>query len=317
MGLLQVKELKTHFFTLDGVLRAVDGVSFEVSKGVALAIAGESGCGKTTTALSILRLIPPPGKIVEGQIFFKGTDLIRLKEDDMRRYRWKEISLVFQGAMNALNPVFKVGDQIVDVIMLHERVDKTGALERAKSLLEMVGIPPSRYDHYPHELSGGMKQRIMIAMSLACNPELVIADEPSTALDVITQAQILNLIRALREKLELSIILITHDLSVIAAICDKVAVMYAGEIVEQGDIGSIYNNPAHPYTQALIGSFPSIKGRKKSLLSLPGAPPNLIFPPPGCRFHPRCQHAKDVCRREKPTSIMIDANHRVACHLLR
>jgi len=315
MSLLDVESLKTYFFTREGVVQAVDGVSFNMDREEALGLAGESGCGKTTTALSIMRLVPAPGRVVEGSIFFDGKDLVQMDEEEIKNVRWKEVSIIFQGAMNALNPVLTVGKQIVEAIQAHEETTKEEAWNRAEELLELVGITGLRAREYPHEFSGGMRQRVMIAMSLACNPKLVIADEPVTALDVIVQAQILKLLRTLREKLHLSTILITHDLSVIADFCDKTAIMYAGKIVEYGEVMTIFKEPVHPYTQALMGAFPSIKGEEMSLLSLPGAPPPLIDPPSGCRFHPRCQKAMDICSREEPKYIEVEKGHFSACHL--
>ncbi len=316
MALLEVDLLKVYFSTIRGYVKAVDGVSFTVEKGEAFGLAGESGCGKTTTALSILRLLPSNGEIKGGRILFDGMDIVTLDEETLRKeIRWKRISMVFQGAMNALNPVFTIGDQIMEAILAHEDVTKAKALARTKKLLELVGLSPMLVKRYPHELSGGMKQRVMIAMALACNPDLVIADEPTTALDVIVQAQILNLLKNLRKRLNLSIILISHDLSIIAELCDKVAIMYAGKIVELGTVYQIFKNPKHPYTRGLIQSFPNIKAPKSEFKSIPGVPPNLLYPPPGCRFHPRCPYTKQVCREEEPEMVEVEPGHFVACHL--
>ncbi|MCW3991286.1 MAG: ABC transporter ATP-binding protein [Candidatus Bathyarchaeota archaeon] len=312
--LLKVEDLKTYFLTRAGDVKAVDGVSFEMDRDEALGLAGESGCGKTTAALSIMRLLPSPGRIQGGRIIFDGKDLVQMDEDEIKNVRWKEISIVFQGAMNALNPVLTVGRQIVEAILAHEETTKEEAWNRAEELLELVGISSQRVREYPHEFSGGMRQRAMIAMALACNPKLVIADEPVTALDVIVQAQILKLLRTLRDKLHLSTILITHDLSVIADFCDNTAIMYAGKIVEYGDVMTIFREPVHPYTQALMGAFPSLRGEDITLLSLPGAPPPLIDPPSGCRFHPRCQRAMEICSRKEPEYIEIKSGHFSACH---
>ena len=315
MALLEVDSLKVYFSTIRGYVRAVDGVSFEIGKGEAFGLAGESGCGKTTTALSILRLLPSNGEIKGGKILFDGMDIVKLDEETLRKeIRWKRISIVFQGAMNALNPVFTIGDQIVEAILAHENVTKAKALSRTKKLLKLVGLSPMLVKRYPHELSGGMKQRVMIAMALACNPDLVIADEPTTALDVIVQAQILNLLKDLRKKLNLSVILISHDLSIIAELCDKVAIMYAGKIVEIGTVYQIFKNPMHPYTRGLIQSFPNIRAPKSEFKSIPGAPPNLLHPPPGCRFHPRCPYTKQICREEEPEMVEVEPGHFVACH---
>ncbi len=309
-----MENLKAYFFTMKGPVKAVDDVTFSLERGDVLGLAGESGCGKTTTALAILKLLPEPGRIVNGRILFDGMDLVKLSEEEMRRkVRWKRISLIFQGAMNALNPVFKVGDQIAEAIMLHEDVSKEEALERAAELFEMIGIEKSMINRYPFELSGGMRQRAMIAMALACRPDLVISDEPTTALDVIVQAQVLKLMAKLKDELNLSFIVITHDLSVIAEVCNKVAIMYAGKLVEIGDAVTIFKKPMHPYTQGLIGAFPSVK-EKKELISIPGYPPDLLNPPKGCRFHPRCKYAMEICRKEEPEMKIIE-DHRVACHL--
>ena len=318
MALLDVINLKTYFSTMRGYVRAVDNVSFYVEKGKALGLAGESGCGKTTIALSLLRILPPNGRIMSGKILFKGEDIVALDENYLRaNIRWKEIALIFQGAMNALNPIFRVGDQIVEAIRYHEpHVSAKEAKERAMKLFELVGINPERVDSYPFELSGGMRQRAMIAMALACNPSLLIADEPGTALDVIVQAQILRLLRELKDKLNLSMILISHDLSIIAEVCEDVAIMYAGKIVERGPALAIFKKPLHPYTQGLISAFPNVKAPKSKMVSIPGAPPNLLTPPPGCRFHPRCKYAMDTCKKEEPEMIEVAKNHFVACHLI-
>jgi peptide/nickel transport system ATP-binding protein len=317
--LLQVENLRTYFEILRGEVKAVDNVNFEVTKGQSLGLAGESGCGKTTTALSILRLLPSNAKIIEGKILFEGKDILKLTNEEFRKgYRWKKISLISQGAMNALNPVMNVGDQILEAIMLHDDVSRSEALDRAGTLLDLVGVGKERLSRYPHELSGGMKQRTVIAMALACNPDLIIADEPTTALDVITEAQVLGVIKELQEKLHLSMIVISHDLSMIAETCDAVAIMYAGKIVEQGDVVAVYKEALHPYTQKLLGAFPSIIGEKTELSTVLGFPPDLFNPPSGCRFHPRCQYAMDACRKEDPEVVKVDGKeHYVACHLVK
>src|SRR5467141_247775 len=317
MPVLQLDGLTTNYRTLRGWVKAAEDVSFTVEKGEALGLVGESGCGKTTVALSILKLLPSGGKIRRGKILFNGEDLVPLSDKEMRKIRWKGISIVFQGAMNALNPVFKVGDQIVEAIRLHEPdVSKSDAKKRAEGLFEMVGVEPSIIDNYPHEFSGGMRQRALIAMALASNPQLLIADEPGTALDVIVQAQVLQLMRSLKEKLGLSMVMISHDLSIVAEVCENVAIMYAGQLVEYGSAEEIFKEPLHPYTQGLIGAFPSILGEKKKLLSIPGQPPDLLNPPTGCRFHPRCPYAMDVCKKEKPQLKKVGSgNHSVACYL--
>jgi len=317
MPVLQVQGLTTHYRTTRGWVRAAENVSFEVGEGEALGIAGESGCGKSTVALSLLKILPQGGVIRKGKILFEGRDLVPLSEEEMRKVRWKGISIVFQGAMNALNPVIKVGDQIAEAIKTHERdVSGSDVKNRVAKLLETVGIEPSRADNYPHEYSGGMRQRALIAMALAVNPTLLIGDEPGTALDVIVAAQTLKLLRELKEKLGLSMILISHDLSIIAETCEKVAIMYAGKIVEFGDAVSVFKNPLHPYTQGLIKAFPSIKGPKVRLTSIPGSPPDLLNPPSGCRFHPRCPYVMDVCKVEEPLLLEhAEKMHRAACHL--
>jgi len=316
MPLLDVKNLRTYFKTRGGMVKAVDNVSLQLDKGDALGLAGESGCGKTTTALSIMRLLPFNAQILSGKILLNDVDLLTIDDEILRKeIRMKQLSMVFQGAMNALNPVFKVGDQIRQAIITHEDITKDSAWERVRELLSLVGINPNRAVDYPHEFSGGMKQRAIIAMSLACDPELVIADEPVTALDVIVQAQILELIRNLREKLGLSMIMITHDLSVIADTCNKAAIMYAGKIVETADSITIFKQPVHPYTQGLIANFPSISGEKKDFEPISGSPPNLISPPKGCRFHPRCPYAEEKCMSEEPDMVEIKKEHYVTCHL--
>ena len=315
MSVLEIKNLKAHFFTPFGTVKAVDGLSFKIEKGQALGLAGESGCGKSTTALAIMDLLPYPGKIVSGETLLKGVNIYSITEAELRKIRWSEMAMVFQGSMAALNPLFKIGDQITEPILLHEEdTTKEEAVERAKSLLELVGIEGSRVDSYPWELSGGMRQRAMVAMALACNPSFLIADEPTTALDVIVSAQVMDLIKELREKLDLSMLLITHDISVIAQTCDELAVMYAGKIVERSAVDTIFEFPAHPYTYALIKAFPSIKGEKRELEGIPGFPPDLINPPTGCRFHPRCPFAQERCSKEEPVLEEIEENHIVACH---
>jgi peptide/nickel transport system ATP-binding protein len=319
MPVLEVDQLKTYYKILRGYVKAVDGISFSVDKREALGLAGESGCGKTTAALSILRILPSNGEIVGGRIIVDSVDITKLDENEMReKIRWKKVSIVFQGAMNALNPVYSVGDQIVEAIRLHEpEVSKREALERAMKLLELVGVDPSRVSGYPHEFSGGMRQRAMIAMALASNPSLLIADEPATALDVIVAAQVLRLLKELKNKLGLGMILITHDLSIIAELCEKTAIMYAGKIVEYGDVFTIFKKPEHPYTQGLMSSFPSVRAKERMrLISIPGFPPDLLDPPKGCRFYPRCNFAMEICKSKEPAFIDVGKNHFVACHLV-
>lgn len=315
--LLKVENLKMYYETIRGYVKAVDDISFEMNKKEALGLAGESGCGKTSVALTILRLLPSNAKIVDGSVTLADEDIVKMSEKEVReKIRWKRISMIFQGAMNALHPTYTIGDQIVEAIVKHEDVSKGEAMERAGELLELVGMKRSRVKRYPHELSGGMKQRAMTAMALSCNPDLVIADEPTTALDVIVQAQVLKVMKELKDRLDLSIILISHDLSMIAETCNKVAIMYAGKIVEYGDIVPIFKEPLHPYTEKLISAFPSILGPKTELSSIRGFPPDLLQPPPGCRFHPRCPHATEICQREEPLLEKTGNEERaVACHL--
>jgi len=314
--ILDVQGLKTYFYTSKGIVKAVDNVSFKVGRGEVLGIAGESGCGKSTLGFSLIRLVPPPGRIVGGRITFMAEDILKMPEEEFRtKVRWKGISMVFQGAMNALNPVYTVGAQIAEVLTLHKGLSKKEALEEAANLLKMVGLDPRRIRSYPHELSGGMKQRVVIAMALALRPSLVIADEPTTALDVVVQAQIMNLLKRLQRELKMSIILITHDMSLIAEIADKVAIMYAGKIVEIGSSDRVFNNPLHPYTRALINSIPSLRKELKKLEFIPGVPPDLIQPPPGCRFHPRCKYAFEPCNKEEPPMVEVEPGHFVSCWL--
>ena len=317
MAVLEVDHLTTNYKTLRGWVKACEDVSFQVEKGEAMGLVGESGCGKTTVALSLLKLLPSAGRIRKGQILFNGKDLVPMSDSQIRKIRWKGIAIVFQGSMNALNPVFKISDQITEAIKIHEpHVSRTAAKERVEALLEMVGIDRSRADNYPHEFSGGMRQRALIAMALAANPEVIVADEPGTALDVVVQAQILKLLRELKDKLNLSMVFISHDLSIVAETCEKLAIMYAGQVVEYGDTKSVFSKPLHPYTQGLLGAFPSIKGERKKLISIPGQPPDLLDPPKGCRFHPRCPYVMDICKTVDPKLLPIDqSNHTVHCHL--
>ena len=314
--LLVVENLRTHFKLPRGWVQAVDGVSFRLNDGEALGLAGESGCGKTTTALSLVRLLPPNARIRKGSaIRLYGIDLVPKTEAQLRRYRWREVSIVFQGAMNALNPVRRIREQIAEPIAVRLGEPKDKALARAGELLELVGIPRQRGAAYPHELSGGMRQRAMIAMALACDPAIIIGDEPTTALDVMVQAQILELLERLRRELGLSLILITHDLSVIADTCDRTLIMYAGKVAEEGPVDRIFRAPRHPYTQKLLGSFPNIRADRRALDTIPGSPPDLLDPPPGCRFHPRCPMAMAVCKEVVPPETVFPDGVRVACHL--
>jgi oligopeptide/dipeptide ABC transporter ATP-binding protein len=315
--LLEVRDLAVRFSMPSGSVKAVDGVSFTMRDGEALGIVGESGCGKTTTALSLLRLLPANGRITAGSVELYGIDLVPKTERQLARYRWREISMVFQGAMNALNPVQQIGHQIAAPIEIRLGQPQDASRKRAGELLELVGIPKQRATAYPHELSGGMRQRAMIAMALACDPALVIGDEPTTALDVMVQAQILQLLERLRRELGLSLMLITHDLSVIAETCDRVMVMYAGRVAEEGPVRRVFTAPRHPYTQKLLSAYPNIRADRRTLDIIPGAPPDLRNPPPGCRFAPRCAAVMDVCRTEVPPEVPFDDGVRVACHLYR
>ena len=312
--LLVVEDLRTHYTVSSGTIHAVDGVSFRLDHGEALGIAGESGCGKTTTALSLVQILPANARIVSGSISLMGIDLVPKSQNALRRYRWREISIVFQGAMNALNPVRTVRDQIAEPIEQRLGESPGAARKRAGDLLELVGIPRKRGSAYPHELSGGMRQRVMIAMALACDPAIIIGDEPTTALDVMVQAQILELLDHLRHKLGLSLILITHDLSVIAESCDRVMVMYAGRVAEEGPVDEVFRRPRHPYTQKLLSAFPNIHADRRALDVIPGSPPDLRDPPPGCPFAPRCPMVMPVCTEVMPPETTF-AGVRVACHL--
>ncbi len=319
--LLEVRNLKTYFYTEDGVVRAVDGVDIHVFPGEVLGIVGESGCGKSVTSLSIMRLIGQPGKILDGEILYEGKDLLKLSEPEMMKMRGNRISMIFQQPQTSLNPVFRVGEQIGEVLNVHQDFGKEAARHRAVDLLKQVGIPDAerRADAFPHELSGGMAQRVMIAMALACIPDLLIADEPTTALDVTIQAQILDLMRNLRTQLGSAVILITHDLGVIAEMADRVAVMYAGEIVEQTAVINLFKEPLHPYTQGLIGSTPVLGRVREKLDVIPGTVPNLVNLPQGCRFAPRCaarvQHNLTVCTEKEPDLIEFKEGHIVRCWL--
>jgi len=317
--LLQVENLKTYITTHRGVVRAVDGVSFEIFEEETLGLVGESGCGKSMTALSILKLYPKPqGKIVEGKIVFEGEDLVQKDEEEMLKIRGKRISMIFQEPMTSLDPVFPVGEGIVEVLMLHQGLSRSEAQREAVRLLRMVRIPePERRVHqYPHQLSGGMRQRVMIAQALACRPKLLIADEPTTALDVTVQAQILELIRTLKKETKTAVLLITHDLGVVAEYCERVAVMYAGKIVEKADVLSLFARPLHPYTRALLGALPRLDGKRSRLEAIPGSVPDLIAPPSGCRFHPRCRERLPRCSEEEPRLWEVEKGHEVACHRL-
>jgi len=315
--LLEVKDLIMYYETMKGDVKAVDDVRFTLEKGEALGLAGESGCGKTSVALAMLKILPYNAKIFSGEILLSGVNILTLSDEEIRKkVRWKRISMVPQAAMNALNPVFRVSEQITEAIILHEQVSENEAKKRTLELLERVGIDPSRADHYPHEFSGGMKQRAMIAMALACNPEIIIADEPTTALDVIVQGQVLKVIKTLQRELGLSMILISHDLSVVAQTCDRSIIMYAGKIAEDASTEELFAEPLHPYSIGLIGAFPSLIGERKRLESIRGSPPNLLDPPPGCRFHPRCPYAREICSVEVPPLLETHKRHYVSCHMV-
>ena len=315
--LLKVKGLKTYFYTEDGVVKAVDGVDFTLAPGEVLGIVGESGCGKSVTSMSLLRLISTPGEIVEGEILFGEDDLLDLSEDEMREIRGNRIAMIFQQPTTALNPVFTVGDQIKEALVVHKGLTRDEADKRCEQLLTLVGIsdPRRRMEAYPHQLSGGMCQRVMIAMGLACNPELLIADEPTTALDVTIQAQILDLMRDLREKINTAIILITHDLGVVAEMVDNVLVMYAGKVVEYAPVKELFAAPKHPYTQGLIASIPVLGVIKDQLDTISGTVPSLLNLPPGCRFASRCPYKMDRCDQEEPPLIKLEGNRLVRCWL--
>lgn len=314
-SILQVEDLKVYYWTERGPIKAVDGISLSVGKGERFGIVGESGCGKSTTAMSLLRLIKPPGSIEGGRIALDGTDITRLTEEEMRKIRWSRISLIPQGAMNSLNPVMRVGGQIADAITTHEGSKRQGDLKgRIRELFGTVGLPGRVYNMYPHELSGGMKQRVCIAMAIALKPQLIIADEPTSALDVVVQRVVTQTLIGVQEDLGASLVLIGHDMGLQAQLVDRLAVMYAGKVAEVGPVQEMYNDPLHPYTQLLIASVPSVK-EKKVLKSIPGLPPMLLSPPPGCIFHPRCPQAMEVCRSEVPRLREVRPGRLVACHL--
>ena len=316
---LEIKNLETHFFSSRGVAKAVDRVSYHVNKGEILGVVGESGCGKSVTSLSILQLVAsPPGKIVGGEIIFDGEDLLKLSKNEMqKRIRGNRISMIFQEPMTSLNPLFTVGQQLMEPLMLHRGMDKKQAKAEAINMLKLVGIPmpERRFKQYPHSMSGGMRQRVMIAMALCCNPEVLIADEPTTALDVTIQAQILDLMKKLRDELGTSIIMITHDLGVVAEMCDRAVVMYCGSIVEEGTVEEIFKNPQHPYTQGLLASIPKLTDEHAELYNIKGTVPNLTKLPQGCRFAERCEHCSDQCQACRPGMTELSETHKVRCFL--
>ena len=316
--LLSVRNLKTYFYTDEGVVRAVDGLTYDLHKGETLGIVGESGCGKSVHALSVMRLIPtPPGKIVEGEILFEGKNLLKLPDEEMRHIRGNRIAMIFQEPMTSLNPVLTIGEQIAEAVILHQRLDKKAAWERAIEMLERVKMPVARerIKDYPHQFSGGMRQRVMIAMALSCNPSILIADEPTTALDVTIQAQILDLIRELQQEFNMAVIMITHNLGVVAELTDNVVVMYAGKPVEHADVNRIFQDPKHPYTWGLLHSIPKLYERKERLIPIEGQPPSLIDLPPGCPFAPRCQFAMEICVQADPPDYDVGPSHTAKCYL--
>jgi peptide/nickel transport system ATP-binding protein len=316
MPLLDLQNLRMYYSLGDKWVKAIDGVSLSIARGETLGIVGESGCGKTSIMYTILRILPENARIMEGGILFDGADLTKIPEDAMRQIRWRRISAIFQNAMNALNPVFRVGDQIIEVLTVHKNLSKQAARAKVRDLFELVGLSDAHMNNYPHEFSGGMKQRAIIAMSLACDPDLIIADEPVTALDVVVQDQILWEIRNMQESRNVAMIIISHDISVIAETCDSVAVMYGGRILEFGSSTSVFHDPRHPYTIGLLASFPSLKGQKRKLVSIEGVPPDLVNPPSGCLFAPRCPFAKPVCATRPPRTT-IDGQHFSECHFAR
>jgi peptide/nickel transport system ATP-binding protein len=314
MAVLEVRDLATYYYLGKKELKAVDGVSFDIERKRTLGLAGESGCGKTTTAYSIMRILAENGKIARGSVNLGGVELTELSDEEMRQIRWKKASIVFQYAMNAFNPVLRIGRQIVEVIREKDNVSEEEAILTVSTLFDEVGLKPERQTDYPHEFSGGMLQRAIIAQALACEPQLIIADEPVTALDVIVQNKILDLLRKLQDKYNLAVLFITHDLSVVAENCHDVGIMYAGNLVEVGDAVSVFKKSLHPYSYKLIGAFPSVVGPKKRLEFIPGSPPNLLNLPTGCRFHPRCPFAQSICKDEIPEFREITSGHYAKCH---
>lgn len=311
--ILQVKNLHVHYVTDDEEVKAVNGITFDLKKGESLGLVGETGAGKTTTAMAIMQLIPdPPGIITEGEIYFKGQNLIFNTDKENQKIRGNGISMIFQDPMTALNPIMTIGDQLTEVVMKHQKMGKAEAQKRVKEMLEIVGVKSDRFNDYPHQFSGGMKQRVVITMALICNPDLLIADEPTTALDVTIQAQVLDIMMQLREKYKMAMILITHDLGVVAETCDRVAIVYAGEIVEIGTVEEVYLHPKHPYTKGLFDSIPKIDEDTEKLVPIDGMMPNMAELPTGCYFHPRCPYSKDICKKESPQ--LLGKEHQCKCH---
>lgn len=313
---LKVEDLYVQYKSGNDIVYAVNGIDIHLEKGKALGLVGETGAGKTTTCLSVLRLIPnPPGKIVGGSIKINGREILDLHENEMEKIRGKEVSMIFQDPMTALNPSMTVGNQIAEAIEVHEKLSRTELLQKTKDMLELVGIPGERHVDYPHQFSGGMKQRVVIAIALACNPDVLLADEPTTALDVTIQAQVLETIRQLREKYHTAMLLVTHDLGVVAENCDEVSVVYAGRVVEHGTLDDVYNNTRHPYTEGLFNSLPNPEDRAHALKPIPGLMPDPSDLPTGCPFHPRCQYATEICKSQLPSKLYRTPTHFVACHL--
>jgi len=314
MALLEVENISIGYNTKKGYLKAVEGVSFTLEEGESLGFVGESGCGKTTIGMALMGLLPPNGSVREGRILFDGEDTLKMSDEEIRKIRWREMAMIFQAAMNALNPVQRVGNQIAEAILVHDpSIEKEEAMGQVEDLFELVGIPRDRLRDYPHQYSGGMKQRAVIAMALACHPKLIIADEPTTALDVIVQAQILGEIKDLQKEFDLSIIFISHDISIVADMCKDIGVMYAGQLVEFGPRERVFESPAHPYTKALLSSFPTVTGEKSALIPIPGETPNLVVPPAGCRFCDRCSGPGSSCKTETPDWVEIGPGHKTLC----